>query len=106
MEFYSAAFGLSLRFLVPGGAYAELETGPNSTTLAFASYDQAKSNFPTSTPGGATGTPFYEFGVAEPPPPFEVGLVVADVPAAFARAVAAGATPWAPPTTKWVFHRF
>lgn len=60
---------------------------------------QARSNFPPGTPGGAAGA-FTDAAPALPPGPFEVGLVVRDVPAAYSRAVGAGAVPWAPPSVK------
>ena len=67
--------------------------------MAFPSV-QARSNFPASSPAGASGVPFSEASLTTPPPPFEVGLIVPDVPAAFSHAVASGATAWAPPATK------
>ena len=80
--FYIAAFGLEARFVHESG-YAELETG--ATALAFASHDLAHSN----------GTPF-DAGRAA----MEVALVTDDVPAALARAIAAGAELVAAPKTK------
>lgn len=90
LRFYEKAFGLKARFLAEGGQYGELEVeGPVS--LGFVGNAQAAGNLPDgfvandprSRPGG-----------------FEVGLVVDDVPAAFARAVKAGARPAAPPAAK------
>ena len=40
LSFYDRAFGLGTRLLVPTGDYAELETGPLSTALAFVSNEQ------------------------------------------------------------------
>lgn len=77
LDFYQRAFGLATRFLHESGSYGELETG--ATALAFSSRQlmtQLKKN-PTA---------------ADPRSPcFEIALVTQDVPAAVARATAAGA---------------
>jgi lactoylglutathione lyase len=88
LAFYEKAFGLATRFLHEDG-YGELETG--TTVLAFAAHKIAEQNLP----GGYTrmtsdGIPF---GV-------EIGLVTPDVPAAYEKAISAGATPLAEPKTK------
>ncbi len=87
LAFYEQAFGLTRRFLHEGNDYAELETG--ATALAFAAeslmaetIDYAR-NRAEGKPAGA-----------------EVGFVTDDVPAAFARAVSAGAVAVQPPTAK------
>ncbi len=87
LAFYEQAFGLTRRFLHEGNDYAELETG--ATVLAFAAesllaetIDYTR-NRPDQRPAGA-----------------EVGFVTDDVPAAFARAVSAGAVAVQPPTAK------
>lgn len=87
VAFYERAFGLTRRFVHESGTYAELETG--ATALAFADENAT----PTAgafelnrRDGKACGA--------------EVGLVVADVPAAFARATAAGATAALAPVEK------
>jgi lactoylglutathione lyase len=41
--FYERTFGLTVEFVVPGGSYAQLDTGP--TKLAFASYELGEKNF-------------------------------------------------------------
>lgn len=87
LAFYEAAFGLRRRFLHDSGTYGELETG--ATALAFA--DE------TSTPSAGTFTRNRGDG---PAAGAEIGLVVADVAAAYARALAAGATPVLEPATK------
>lgn len=89
LAFYRRAFGLETRFLHESNGYGELETG--GTALAFAAHAVAGANLP----GGYT-----PLASDAKPAGMEVGLVTDDVPAAFARAVAAGATPLAPPTTK------
>ena len=97
LEFYERAFGMRRRLLAPAGDYGELETG--ATALAFCDAALARQNF-----GGAADA----FAAAErgaPPPPVQVGIVVQDVDAAFARAVAAGAEAAAPPETKPWGHR-
>ena len=87
VTFYEDAFGLSRRFLHESG-YAELETG--GTALAFATESLARSNgvsFRPNTPGDdAAGA--------------EIGFVLDDPAAAFARAVTAGAVPVKAPTVK------
>lgn len=87
LAFYERAFGLSRRFLHESGSYGELETG--ATALAFAQEDftPSKGVFAPNRPHGkAAGA--------------EVGLVLADVRAAFDRACAAGATAVVEPVEK------
>ena len=88
-RFYERAFGLGLRFLAPGGDYAELETG--DTALGLASTALAPSNF---------AAPIRENDPAEDPAAFEIGFETEDVAAAYARAVEAGAAPLAEPAVK------
>jgi lactoylglutathione lyase len=80
LSFYDAAFGLRAAFVHDGGQYAELATG--ATKLAFAEHGLAS---------GIVGAPYARGSLAAPPPPFEIGLGVDDLPGAFQRAVAAGA---------------
>lgn len=88
LRFYEQAFGLATKFLHEGGDFGELDTG--GTSLAFCSLTLLQQM--GKTPGRAD--------VARPVS--EVALVTADVPAAFARAVAAGATPLqAPEDMPW-----
>ncbi len=89
VEFYGRAFGLPARFVHDSGQYSELDTGP--TTLAFAAHGLAAGNLP----GG-----YQRPDPAAPPFGIELGFVTADVPAAVARAAAAGAVVVAEPTTK------
>ena len=87
VAFYAAAFGLAPRFVHESG-YAEIETG--ATALAFAAEPLADAN----------AGPFRRNRPGETPAGFEVGLVVDDVAAAFARATEAGAIAVKPPATK------
>ncbi len=89
VAFYEDAFGLSRRFVHEAGLYAEMDTG--STTLSFAAYGLAKSNLPCG---------FQEHNPSRPPGGFEVAFITDDVPAAYDRALAAGAHPIAGPVAK------
>ncbi len=82
---YRSAFGLALGFEHPSGDYAEFATG--TTTLALCATELA---------AASTGL---DMPVANRPPG-NVTLVVADVDAAYERAVSAGARPVAEPVTK------
>ena len=89
LAFYESALGLKRRFLHESGMYGELETG--STTLSFAAEPLAQSNIP----GG-----FQPASLTRQPGASEVGFATADVPAAYERALAAGALAVAAPKTK------
>jgi lactoylglutathione lyase len=89
LAFFEAAFGLQRRFLHDGGDYGELDTG--ATTLAFAAHTLGDMNF--------SGGHVHADASAQPLG-FEVALVTDDVPAAHARALAAGAREMAAPTAK------
>lgn len=89
LRFFEAAFGLATRFLHESNAYGELETG--ATALAFAQLEVARDSL---------GGDFIEAARSERPLGMEVGLACTDVEAAYARALAAGAQPLKPPTTK------
>ena len=67
----------------------ELSTG--TTKLAFAAKRHVKELFPI---------PFQSSGLDQPPPPFEIGLVVDEVEPAFDRALSAGATKVIAPAKK------
>ena len=99
LDFYARAFGLRMKFVAPDGSYGELDTG--ATALAFCAAEHAAKNFAAA--GGAAA--FARGARGGPANAVEVGLVVADVDAAFARAVAAGALALAPPETKPWGHR-
>ena len=89
LAFYESAFGLPRRFLHESGLYAELETG--ATTLAFAAESLAHANLA----GG-----FQPADPARPPAASEVAFATEDVPAAYERALGAGAAAAAAPATK------
>jgi lactoylglutathione lyase len=91
LAFYEQAFGLARRFFHDdkGKAYGELETG--AARLAFASLELAQEHLKC------------EVVVASPtkaPLGFEIALVTANVPEAYAQAVKAGATPITEPAVK------
>lgn len=78
LDFYSRAFGMDQAFLHESGDYGELATG--DTKLAFSSTTLMRQLGKAPSP-------------ARPDAPvFEIALETDDVPAALARAVAAGAT--------------
>ena len=89
LDFYESAFGLKRRSLHESGMYGELETG--STTLSFAAEPLAQSNIP----GG-----FQPASLTRQPAAYEVGFTTSDVPAAYERALAAGALAVAAPKPK------
>lgn len=89
LTFFEQAFGFGRRFLHESGAYGELETG--QTTLAFASVELGKSNFPAGyTPPHPSALPL---GV-------ELVFVTPDVKNAHQHALHSGATELAPPSLK------
>lgn len=77
LTFYEAAFGLKTRFLHESGDYGELETG--STALAFSAHSLMQQLGKNPQVANAHA------------PSFEIALCTPDVPAALARAIAAGA---------------
>lgn len=85
LAFYEAAFGLKTRFLHDSGDYGELDTG--STTLAFSSHTLMRQLGKNPQNADAHS------------PCFEIALCTADVPAALARAITAGAQPMRPVET-------
>jgi lactoylglutathione lyase len=89
LGFFEAAFGLQRSFLHESGTYGELATGP--TTLAFAAHELGDMNFP----GGHVRA-----DTSPQPLGVEIALVTADVPAAHARALAAGAKELSAPAQK------
>jgi lactoylglutathione lyase len=89
IDFYERAFGLTRTFVADDGTYGELATG--ETTLSFAAHALVGSFLP----GG-----YRRNDPSEPPPGVEIGFVTDDVATAWETALAAGATPLAPPTTK------
>jgi len=89
MDFFERAFGLTRRFLHESGGYGELETG--ATALAFAQHDTAR---------GSLGQDYVAADASPAPLGVEIGLACADVSAAYAQAIAAGATGLHEPVTK------
>ena len=86
LDFWERAFDLRRRFLADEGNYGELDTG--DTTLGFAAYGMAELHVAGGvhphTPGGA-------------PAPVQIAFTTDDVAAAYAHALAAGATAISPP---------
>jgi hypothetical protein len=80
---------MSKRFLHESDDYGELETG--ETTLAFASHELGKTNFP----GG-----FVAASDSTKPLGIEIALLTPSVSEAHAKALAAGATELKEPETK------
>lgn len=89
LAFFEQAFGLPRKFLHESGSYGELDTG--ETTLSFAAHALGDLNFA----GGHVRA-----DTSAQPLGFEIALVTDDVPAAHARAVAAGAREMATPQPK------
>ncbi len=89
LRFYQDAFGFETRFLHASGEYGELETG--ATVLAFASHAMGYLNL---------GGKYQPADLSAAPLGIELAFVTDDVAAAYAKAVAAGATPIKPPIEK------
>jgi len=89
IEFYEKAFGLTRRFVSEDGNFGEMETG--GTRLSFSQVDFMRSILP----GG-----FTPHDPARLPAAIEIGLTTTDVPAAFGKAIASGATAVLEPVTK------
>jgi predicted enzyme related to lactoylglutathione lyase len=85
LDFYRRAFGLATRFFDEALQYGELETG--GSLVAFASHQLGAMLMPDHYQRSESGQPS---GV-------EIAFLTCDATAAFARAVAAGAVPLAPP---------
>lgn len=91
LAFFERAFGLKTRFLHESGAYGEVETGASGTTLAFVDHATARDSVQHD---------YVAADASSQPLGMEIGFTVDDVPAAFDRAVAAGAKVLAAPVTK------
>lgn len=92
VDFYERAFGLKARFVTPEGDFAEIDTG--ATSLALAQEDFVAKSLPD----------FRRNRPGEPPAGVEIAFLVeeAELDAAYARAVGAGATPLlAPERASW-----
>jgi lactoylglutathione lyase len=88
LAFYERAFDFEGRVVAPG-EYAELSTGATRVGFANRQFMQQM----TSLQVQATG-------LAQGPAPVEIAFVTDDVDAAFAKAVASGATAVKPPEAK------
>jgi catechol 2,3-dioxygenase-like lactoylglutathione lyase family enzyme len=88
VSFYEKAFGASRRSPHPNNQYAELETG--DTAFGFASEELVCGLFKD----------FRRNRPDEPPAGIGVAFVTDDVPAAYARAIAAGAVSHVAPVTR------
>lgn len=91
LAFFERAFGLPTRFLHESGAYGEVDTGASGTKLAFVDHATARDSVQHD---------YVAADASAMPLGMEIGFTVADVPAAFERAVAAGARALAVPVTK------
>ena len=85
VDFYRRVSGLELRFFDESLGFAELETG--GSTLAIAAHSLGEMLMPNGYVRPADGRPT---GI-------EIAFFTRDVPAAFAKAIAEGATPIAAP---------
>ena len=90
VAFFETGFGLERRMLTEENDYGELETG--ATTLAFVSFELATSNLDEA--GG------FQLPDAAQPGPASITLITSDLPAAFDKAVAAGARIYTEPLDK------
>jgi len=88
LAFFEQAFGLECRFRHESGAYGELATG--ATTLSFAQHEMARASLGHDYRKVADGAPLG----------MQVALSTADVAAAYARALKAGAFGLAAPVAK------
>jgi catechol 2,3-dioxygenase-like lactoylglutathione lyase family enzyme len=91
LAFFERAFGLPTRFLHESGAYGEVDTGASGTKLAFVDHATARDSVQHD---------YVAADASAKPLGMEIGFTMADVPAAFERAVAAGARALAAPVTK------
>ncbi len=89
IAFYEKAFECARKFVIPDGSYGELSTG--STTLSFASIEQANSNLKNG---------FKESNLTDKPAAFEIGFTTDDVAGVYARAIMYGAIAEAEPAEK------
>jgi len=87
LDFYRRAFGIETGFLHESNDYGELITG--TTKLAFAQHETAQGNLKHAY------TPLTQSLAG-----IEIGLTTSDVPAAYQKAIDAGASAITPPSTK------
>lgn len=91
LAFFDKAFGLPPRYLHESGAYGEVDTGAGGVKLAFVDHATARDSVQADYVAADTSAK---------PLGMEIGFTVADVQAAFDRAVAAGAQALAAPVSK------
>jgi len=90
MDFYERVFGIPKKFLHESNAYGEMETG--TTVLSFLNHARATEFTGTSSSNS----------LEKDPNAFEITFIADNAPAAYEKAVAAGATPHrAPQQTPW-----
>jgi catechol 2,3-dioxygenase-like lactoylglutathione lyase family enzyme len=89
VAFYEKAFGMRRKFVHESGQFAEMELG--EAVLHFAANEPVKANL---TPG------FQENSLSNLPAGIELCFETDDVPAAFATAIAAGATAYTEPQVR------
>jgi lactoylglutathione lyase len=87
LEFYKAAFRISIRYYDDNLKFGELETG--QTSIMIASYAAGEYMVGDKFPSSAN----------KRPADIEIAFLISDVPSAYARAVAAGAKPVREPRT-------
>jgi lactoylglutathione lyase len=92
LDFYNAAFGLSMRYYDDSLKFGELEVGEGFPTIMIAS----------NAAGEYMVGERFQRSSNRRPQDVELAFLMADVPAAYTRAVAAGAKPIrAPRTMPW-----
>ena len=89
LSFFEVAFGFSRRFVHESGDYGELATG--ETTLAFASHELGRQNFPDG---------YVKASESSKPLGFEVALMTPTVAEAHTKALLAGASELKAPEAK------
>ena len=92
LDFYQAAFDLTIRYYDDALKFGELEAGGNFPTIMIASYAAGEYMVGEGFPRSAD----------KRPQDVELAFLMSDVPAAYARAIAAGAKPLrAPRVMPW-----
>jgi lactoylglutathione lyase len=87
LDFYTRAFGLSIRFYDPTYDFGELDTGQSAIAIA------------SHRAGAFMVGDLYPYSSQPSPANVEIALLTPDVPAAFVQAVSAGCTPLCEPKT-------
>ena len=89
LDFYQRAFGFAMAFVTDDAQFGQLDTG--ATALAFARHDVAAASLVGE---------YRPLNADAMPAGIEVGFTTHDVPAAFEKAVNAGATALTAPSVK------